>query len=179
MKGIVFKEFLGMVESSFGGEMVENIIDESNLKSEGAYTSVGTYDHMEIVQLVSKLSSKVQAPFPDLVKTFGKHLAVVFSKGFPDFFKTPDAFAFLKSVDGIIHKEVRKLYPDAELPSFKYEQPSPDHLIMQYSSTRPFADLAEGLIEGVIKHFGESIEITITDTSDGKGNSRRFSLKRV
>ena len=73
MKGIVFKEFIGMVESAFGEETVEKIIDKSNLESEGAYTSVGTYDHGEILQLVTHLSEECSTSVPDLVKTFGKH----------------------------------------------------------------------------------------------------------
>ena len=42
MKGIVFSEFLDLVEVKFGLEMVDKIIDQSNLESKGVYTSVGT-----------------------------------------------------------------------------------------------------------------------------------------
>ena len=53
MKGIVFTEFLEMVETKFGLETVDNIIENSDLKSEGIYTSVGTYDFNEMVTPVS------------------------------------------------------------------------------------------------------------------------------
>ena len=43
MKGIVFTEFLEMVEEKYGLEMVDDIIENANLQSHGAYTSVGTY----------------------------------------------------------------------------------------------------------------------------------------
>jgi len=42
MKGIVFTEFLDLVEEKFGMEMVDKIITQSELESEGAYTAVGT-----------------------------------------------------------------------------------------------------------------------------------------
>ena len=45
MKGIVFREFISMVENEFSIETADEIITASNLKSEGAYTSVGTYPH--------------------------------------------------------------------------------------------------------------------------------------
>ena len=41
MRGIVFTEFLALVEDKFGLEMVDRIIFQSNLASEGAYTTIG------------------------------------------------------------------------------------------------------------------------------------------
>lgn len=179
MKGVVFKELIGMVETVFGEETAEDIIAKSNLKSEGAYTSVGTYDHGEILELVTNLSQSTSTPANALVKAFGKHLAQVFKGNYEDFFKGQDTLSFLSSVDGIIHVEVKKLYPDAELPQFKYEQASENELIMNYSSSRPFADLAEGLIEGVIAIFGENIELKTESISDDPAKSRKFIIKKV
>ena len=58
MKGIVFTEFLEMVEQKFGLEVLDQIIIESNLASGGIYTSVGTYDFIEMQSLIVKLSEK-------------------------------------------------------------------------------------------------------------------------
>ena len=52
MKGIVFTEFLDLVEDKFGLEMVDKIIQSSDLESGGIYTSVGTYKFSEMLQLV-------------------------------------------------------------------------------------------------------------------------------
>ena len=41
MKGIIFTEFIEMVEDKFGFEVADNIITNSNLPSGGAYTAVG------------------------------------------------------------------------------------------------------------------------------------------
>lgn len=179
MKGIVFKELIGMVEDVFGDEVAEKIIEKSDLESEGAYTSVGTYDHSEILQLVTHLSSETGVEAGKLVKTFGKHLVSVFSKAHSDFFNQPNVFSFLKSVDGYIHVEVKKLYPEAELPKFDFEEPSDKELVMKYSSARPFAALAEGLIEGVIEHYKEEITIRAEDQSGGVGNACHFYLERA
>ena len=58
MKGIVFAEFIELVEDKFGFEIADEIIEESNLPSGGSYTSVGTYDHREMLELVTHLSEK-------------------------------------------------------------------------------------------------------------------------
>lgn len=177
MKGIVFKEFINLVDSTFGEDAVENIIEKSDLKSQGAYTAVGTYDHKEMLSLVSNLSALTKTPISSLVKLFGEKLCLVFSIKFSDFFKVKDAYSFIKSIDDIIHVEVQKLYPDAELPKFSYKEEG-NKLIVDYSSTRPFADLAEGLLIGVIKHYKESIKIETVDLSNGANTSRRFILEK-
>ena len=56
MKGMIFTEFLEMVENAYGWEVQENIIDAAALPNDGAYTAVGTYDHQELVSLVVALS---------------------------------------------------------------------------------------------------------------------------
>jgi len=49
----------------------------------------------------------------------GNYLLTTFSKAFPQSFeRVPNTFAMLEQVDGYIRIEVRKLYPDAELPRF-------------------------------------------------------------
>ena len=89
-----------------------------------------------------------------------------------------DTFDFLTRIDDYIHVEVRKLYPDAQLPTFEYEFPAPDRLVLTYRSARPFAMLADGLIDGSIKHFGDDIDVEMVNLSDGAGTSARFILTR-
>ncbi|HGC5717206.1 TPA: heme NO-binding domain-containing protein, partial [Legionella pneumophila] len=52
MKGIIFNEFLNFVEKSESYTLVDQIIMDSHLKSNGAYTSIGTYSPEELFQLV-------------------------------------------------------------------------------------------------------------------------------
>jgi hypothetical protein len=179
MKGVVFTELLEMVENTFGEQVADRIIDECDLPSGGSYTSIGTYDHNEILTLVTKLSEITTIAVPDLVQAFGKYLFGRFRDGYPVFFEGVDtAFQFLKNIESYIHVEVRKLYPDAELPSFEYSSPSPDVLIMTYSSTRPFGALAKGLVEGCIAHYQEHIDSKIEDLSQGQSKQLRFTLTK-
>ncbi len=119
MKGMVFTEFLEMVEAKFSADMVDDIIDDANPASGGAYTSVGTYSHEELVDMVVALSNRTQIPVPVLVRTFGEHVFGVFARSFQQFFEgVPDALTFLSGIEDIIHAQVIKLYPDAQLPKF-------------------------------------------------------------
>ena len=177
MKGVVFTEFLDLVEDKFSADMVDTIIEASDLPSKGAYTSLGTYDHHEMMQLVTHLSNETKIPVAELIRTFGEHLFTRFYADYPQFFDgISHAFDFLKNLEDYIHVEVRKLYQDAELPKFEYETPSPQCLIMTYSSSRPFGDLAEGLIRGCIHHFGEPIALDRQDQKDDQKTIIRFTL---
>lgn len=160
MKGIVFTEFMDMVEAVFSDEVLEDIVEKSDLPNDGAYTTVGTYDHEEIVRMTVHLSEAVDIPVPTLLEVFGKHLFGQFAKRYPDFFVgVTDPFEFLKNIDNYIHVEVKKLYPDAELPRFYHEQNSPSKLTMYYMSSRHFEDLAVGLIHGCLAHFETQGEV--------------------
>lgn len=161
MKGIVFTEFLTMVEESFSLDMVDTIIEKSDLPSGGSYTSVGTYSHTEIADLVTNLSKESGISIPVLLKTFGTYLFHSLTKAYPDFVKrTTDPLDFLEQVETHIHVEVKKLYPDAELPSFECSRPnSENELEMIYTSNRHMEDVCEGLIIGSLEHFGQQCSI--------------------
>lgn len=175
MKGMVFTEFLEMVEDQFGYVTADKIVTSSNLESGGVYTSVGTYSHHEMVQLVTNLSKESEIKVPDLLKAFGIHLFGQFAKGYGHFFADGgDAFTFLAGIENYIHIEVKKLYPDAELPTFEIQKLADKQLEMVYKSERGFADFAEGLILGCVKYFEEDIRV---DREDIKGPQEvRFIL---
>lgn len=176
MKGIVFTEFLEMVESKFSYEVADRILSESALPSGGVYTAVGDYDHHEMLTLVTQLSRAVDLPIPALVHAFGKHLFSRFVEGYPSFFKGIDSsMMFLSGIEDIVHAEVRKLYPTAQLPSFDIREQD-NGLVMHYRSSRPFADLAHGLLEGCIEHFADRVMLARADTPGREGFDAVFTL---
>ncbi|MEZ5646848.1 MAG: heme NO-binding domain-containing protein [Burkholderiaceae bacterium] len=177
MKGVVFTQFLAMVEQAFSADMVDDIIDDAHLPSGGAYTAVGTYPHEEMVAMVAALSQRTGLPVPELVRAFGQHLFGRFVQAYPSFFDgVSDTFQFLSGIEHIIHAEVLKLYPDAELPRFEVEHHDPQRLSLLYQSPRHFEDLAEGLMQGCIAHFGEPIRLRRETAPTQRGH--RFHLER-
>ena len=180
MKGIVFAEFIDLVEDKFGFEMADEIIEEANLPSGGAYTSVGTYDHNEMLELVTHLSQKTNISVEDLVKTFGEHLLTRFVEGYPMFFESVDnCFDFLDTIENKVHVEVKKLYPEAELPTFDSTILSDNQMTLIYSSKRPFSALAYGLIKGSASYFNENIDIDMQDQSTPELTLVHFKLTKT
>lgn len=179
MKGMVFTEFMEMVEANWSLDTVDRIIARSGVASGGAYTAVGTYPHEEIVALTLALSAETGIAVADLVRAYGKHLFSRFVTLYPHFFHgAQDSLDFLAGIEDIIHAEVLKLYPDAELPSFLVER-TPDRLVLTYISARPFVDLAHGLIEGCVGHFGDAVAVRREPPGAGMPGQARFILERT
>lgn len=180
MKGVVFTEFLDMVEQRFSADMADDIIDDAQLPSGGAYTAVGTYPHEEMVAMVMALSRRSGIAVADLIRAFGQHLFGRFVQAYPVFFNgVNDTFGFLAGIEDIIHAEVLKLYPDAQLPRFVVERHDARQLVLLYQSPRHFEDLAEGLMLGCVNHFGEAIEVARVDAAAGAAEGQRFVLTRL
>lgn len=179
MKGIVFTELIDMVETTFGADMMDDVLDDCTLESEGAYTAVGTYDHKELLEIVGVLSKHSDIPIRDLVHKYGHHLFSRFHELMPQFFEKPNnAFEFLESVHDYIHVEVKKLYPDAALPKFETRRMNDNLLIMTYRSQCPFADFAHGLMQGCVDFYKENITIEGVDKNTNDEFCRIFTLKK-
>lgn len=179
MKGVVFTEFLEMVDARYSPATTEEILAESELASGGAYSAIGTYDPRELGRLLAALGRATGQDPAALLRGFGEHLFGRFASLYPQFFVAPkSAFEMLSSVEEHIHVEVRKLYPDAELPRFDVLEPSEGELELTYRSSRGLADLAAGLIAGCVAHYGGGISIAREDLSGGKNTEVRFRLKR-
>jgi len=180
MKGMVFTEFMEMVDSEFGPDLAERVLEASKLPSGGIYTAVGTYDHSELLTLVQHLSYETTIPVPDLVRSFGRHLFNRFVGAYARFFEgVHSTFQFLAQVDDHVHVEVLKLYPEAELPKFTSQRLDDSRMIFDYRSRRPFGDLAEGLIMGCAEYYGERLQIHREPLPAESGTAIRFVLTRL
>lgn len=159
MKGMVFTMLNDLVESQFGIDTWDDLIDETQPESGGIYTSVETYPDQELLAYVQALSTRTGIPQADLVRAFGKFVLGKFYEIHPEFFDQHTAKSFLQSVHDVIHVEVKKLHPDVVLPEFTYEDAGENGLIMNYYSPRQLCHLAEGLIQGTSERFSQAITV--------------------
>ena len=149
-----------MVENQFGLETVDEIIEASDLPSEGIYTSVGTYEFNEMVALLQSLNKKIKIPVDDLLQSFGHYLFLSLGKAHPEVIQSyTSPIGLLYSIEDHIHVHVKKLYPDAELPTFKILEKTDTSISMIYSSSRGLYRLAHGLMEKCFEHFDATAKI--------------------
>ena len=179
MKGIVFTEFLDLVEDKFGLEMVDKIINQSQLESQGIYTSIGTYSFSEMLQLLQNLSSNTGISIDNLLLVYAEHFFTVIEDSYPGLLSTyKDPIEMLASIENHIHVEVRKIYPDAELPTFIVEEKKQNSLIMVYKSSRAMHHFGLGLMNKTFEHFKAKATIVLEKIKED-GTEVRFLIHKV
>lgn len=181
MQGIIFTEFLDLVDNAFGPDVTEAMLDRVSPASGGAYTRVGNYDHQEMVQLVVTLSDLVGKPVPDLLYTYGYHLFPRLLTLYPECLgECHESFEFLRLVENEIHTQVKKIHAHAQVPTFEFPYISDGSMEVIYNSERGLADVAHGLIAHCCDHFNEQVEIEMEDLSGERKTRVAFRLtKRV
>ena len=178
MKGIIFTEFLELVEKKFGLTMVDKIIEQSDLESGGIYTSVGTYEFGEMLQLISHLSNNTDISVDDLLLVYSEYLFAVLIKSYPNLvshYKNP--MDLLASIENHIHVEVRKIYPDAQFPTFELEERTDTKMIMVYKSSRALYMLGKGLMLETFKLFKVPVDIAIEKLNE-EGTIVRYVINK-
>lgn len=179
MKGVVFTEYLEFIEDQFGFDVVDDMIDKAGVS--GVYTQAGNYEFDELFKMVQALSSIVDAPLGALVGAFAKHLfkklVIIYPKPVQEY---SNAFEFISNIDCVVHPEVKKLYPDAELPTFDTVSCTDEILVMKYKSKKPLMDLAQGLMEACGEHYNENLEVSYKTLPPLDGYfEAEFTIKKV
>lgn len=158
MKGVIFNLLEDVVSEEHGEAAWEDAVATAQV--EGSYTSIGTYPHAELVALVLALCEQTGAEPDDLVTWFGSRALAKLAVAYPELFERHESTVpFLLTLNDIIHPEVRKLYPGADVPEFDYRLVESDRVLMGYHSKRGLCALGEGLIQGAANHYGEQVSV--------------------
>jgi hypothetical protein len=154
MKGVIFNLAEEVIVASYGEDTWDTVLDAAGL--DGSYTSLGNYPDGDLFRLVDAASSHLGVPAHDVVRTLGEGALPLLAGRYPDFFAGHRSTrSFVLTLNDIIHSEVRKLYPGAEVPEFDFDDGDPACLVVGYRSPRKLCALAEGFIVGAARHFGE------------------------
>lgn len=160
MKGTIFVELVNMAEDAFGEEVVDQVLEKADLDNDGAFTAVGNYPCSELIKIVVAFSEHSGISAEKLQRMFGHWMMDHFVENYAEFFAGKnDSFSLLEAVDGEIHVEVKKLYPDAELPVFATERLGDDQLKLTYSSPRPLVEFCHGMVEACLQRYDQTAEI--------------------
>ena len=154
MKGFIFTNFLDFVEKNKGLEMVDSMISDCDLPSDGIYSAFLSYEYNELVTLLTYVSKKTNIKQEVLLEEFGrfvfpyligKHSYIVKEYSNP--------IDLLAGIENHIHIEVKKLYEDAELPTFSVAEKTKTSLSLIYTSSRGLTYFAIGLMKETLDFF--------------------------
>lgn len=160
MKGVIFNVVEEVVHDLFDADTWDDLLDVAEV--DGAYTALGDYADTELLAIVSAACAATGNSAEEVLRLVGHHALPKLAARVPEsIVDAPDAIAFIRKVNDIIHPEVLKIYPDSIPPAFEFED-HPDGLIVTYRSKRNLPALAEGLLSGVSLLFEEDVAVTST-----------------
>jgi hypothetical protein len=158
VKGIVFNLLEEVVRGDLGERAWDDLLESAG--DDGIYTSLGNYPDGRLIALVMAASRALNQKPDQIVRWFARKSLPLLAGKYPHFFAPHRSTRpFLLTLNDIIHPEVRKLYPGADVPEFDFETSDPQVLVMGYRSARKLCSFAEGLIEGAAAHYGEIASI--------------------
>lgn len=159
MKGVVFNLLEEYIEENLGEGSYEEILGKCTLTTKVPFVGPGTYPDEDLIAIVAETIKMAGIHLPEALRSFGRFCFYKLSEKYPGFVSPyTHPKPFLKSVESIIHVEVKKLYEDAQPPGFTYLDSTSDRLIIQYRSGRRLCQFMEGLIDGVAGHYQSPIK---------------------
>jgi len=160
MQGSIYTSFSEMVIENMGMSVWNELLSVVKPPSEGVYTKAMQYDDSEIMAFISALSTMTKIEASVLVRDFGEYLFIHLYHNSPASLSHVDNLQdFLFCIDDVIHKEVKRIYPKAYLPTFEFTKADNGDVVMFYQSKRKLCYLCEGLITGAAKHFNQLVTI--------------------
>lgn len=179
MKGVVFTEFIEFIENKFGFDVCDEMIEKSQTSTNGVFTQAGNYPFSDMFSLIKNLSQITQIAVPDLIQAYGEHLFGMLIKIYPKPVTIYDnSFDFIAHVEEVVHPEVKKLYPDSDLPTFETISKSDKTLKIKYISTKPLMDFAKGLMIACGKHYNENLNVTYEVLKGGESYEAEFTITK-
>lgn len=182
MKGVVFNLLEEVVRKHHGEDGWDSILDSTSLS--GSFTSLGNYPDQSLMKLVCATARSLATTDQNALRWFGREAMAVMSKRYPAFFpENGTARDFVLAVNDIIHPEVRKIYPGADVPEFDFSDAPDGALLMGYVSHRKLCALAEGFVEGAGDYYCEEVDfqhLTCMHKGDEKCSFRiKFAPRSV
>ena len=148
MKSVFFTTFLEMVSDRYSDDVVDKIIEASELSTDGAYTSIGNYDYKELVKLVINLSRVTKIEIPALLESYGHYLLQSSSNFYLDYFSHHDKrFDFHKAVQDTSRRFLENNHHDVEQVNFNRINLKEKAHDSRCISERPFTNLIEGIVK--------------------------------
>lgn len=171
MKGVVFNLLEEFVTQGWGEDAYERILDRCPMKNGAVYVGPETYPDSELVTIVSTACAELGVEPDVALRAFGRFMFPRLAAKYPIFVRNhTHPRSFLKTINDVIHVEVRKLMRDAHPPSIRWSEPSPDELVLTYESSRGLCAVMEGLLAGTADYFETPFDFQHTAcTKNGAG----------
>jgi hypothetical protein len=179
MKAFIVTSMVDMLDRQHGSGQVDAILADAGLTGLRGVDPHSDVPVQSIVRLSMVAAEALNTEVDDLVEQFGWYIFGVLVIEFPDQVSQPDFHAFLRAVNTQIHPEMRRRFPNAEVPTVTVEEADGDSFLVRYASKRPFTRLACGIISAASTHFGLISTVTVKESRFDEATGQHESLMWV
>jgi len=154
MKGVIFNLLESFISEGWGADVYEEIFSACPLHTKEPFVGPGTYPDADLLAIVAKTCERLGVSPADALHAFGKFCFPKLAARVPQLLAGhTHPKTFLKSIDNVIHVEVKKLFKDAVTPRITYVDPGPGKIVLRYESRRQVCALMTGLLAGSGDYF--------------------------
>lgn len=158
LKGIIFNVTEMAVVAELGEDMWDTLLDDAGV--DGVYSAIGDYPTSDLAAISAAAAARLGLDLAATLQWVGERVVPPLATRYPGFFDScEDSISFLSTLEEVIHREVRKLYEGAEPPTILVESLGGGRALVTYKSVRCLDALAEGMLVGTARHFGERVHI--------------------
>jgi predicted hydrocarbon binding protein len=160
MHGIIFSELKKYVDTKFGGDTWNTLLNDSGVGLK-LYMSVREYPDQEAVALVTAASKRTGKPAAAILEDFGDFISDDLLAMYPTLIKPEwKALEFLENVEQTIHTVVRARNPGAKPAQITCSRLGPNEVVVTYSSPRRMCPVAKGIISGLGRYYKQRLATT-------------------
>lgn len=162
MLGIFFTTVIKYIEKKYGLHVADQVITTSNLKSDGIYTRIGSYDASEIKRIIEKCSTITQSNPKTIMYEYGEYLFKIFLKVPKNPIHTiTNFYEYILTIEKTYKNEILKLSPEDFTPFFTTIKHSRDGCILLYTCETRMPSAFNGFIKAIANHYNEAINIEV------------------
>jgi tRNA A-37 threonylcarbamoyl transferase component Bud32 len=160
MHGLIFLQLQRFARKQGSIIAWERLLREAQLPVK-SYSPARAYPDEEMFALVGAASRLLDIPMGAVLEAFGEFVAPEFIRLYGNLiepqWKTLD---LIEHTEQMIHTAVRVGNPGALPPVLTCVRSTPDELQIVYGSERQLCSIAKGIVKGVARHYGETVNIT-------------------
>ena len=161
MKGVIVVCLRELVVTRFGQDKWEEALRRVKINPKSSVLPTQDVDDANVLSVIESLCGVLGITSVQAADAFGEYWVTTFAPNiYGIYFRgANNARDLLLKMDNI-HELVTSNIPNAHPPRFDYEWRNDNTLIMTYKSQRGLIDFLVGLIKGVGKYYGESLQVT-------------------
>lgn len=162
MHGVIFSELKKFVDTKFGGNTWNDLMNAAGLGTK-LYLPVQHYPDSDAIALVTAASKATGMAPAQILEAFGEFIAPSLLGMYRPLVKPQwKTLDLLENTENTIHTVVRQRNPGAQPAQLKAIRINEKTVELTYSSERKMCSVAKGIINGLAKHYGENVTVTET-----------------